>query len=230
MTAGNPDGKDGAPALGQGCELPLTFDIGAAVACEDQRCGKLVRVVIDPVTEQVTDLVVAHGLLQRDPRVVPVSTVKTAVRGEVTLAVTAEALSGYRAYREVAYQAPPAGSQAGRYRSEEVIYAMAPYPSLRGKSVMPARSHVLQEGLAHDQRAIGRGTHVRDAEGNAGEVDHVLVDCLRSDITHIVVRHGLLGGTYIVPVSYISRVEDKTIFLAANRAAIKALPTYDPET
>ncbi len=229
MTAGNSDGKGGAPALGQGCELPLTFDIGAVVTCEDQRCGKLVRVVIDPVTEQVTDLVVAHGLFQRDSRVVPVSTVKIAVRGEVTLAVSADALSGYRVYREVAYQVPPAGSRVDRYRSEDVRYAMAPYPSLSGKSVMPARSHVLQEGLAHDQRAIGHGTQVRDAEGNAGEVDHVLVDCLRSDITHIVVRHGLLGDTYIVPVTLISRVENKTIYLAANRAAIKALPTYDPE-
>ena len=40
------------PAQGEGCELPLTFNIGASVRCNDGRCGKLARVVIDPVTDR----------------------------------------------------------------------------------------------------------------------------------------------------------------------------------
>jgi sporulation protein YlmC with PRC-barrel domain len=217
------------PAMGEGCEIPLSFDIGADVVCEDGRCGKLARVVIDPVTEQVTDLIVARGLLQRETRVVPVSTVKSAVPGQVELSIPGSALKAYRAFKEVAYRAPSADWHAGRYRSEDVRYSMLAYEGLGRRSVMPSRQHHLQEGISLDQRTIGQGTQVRDAEGNAGEVDHVLVDCLRSDITHIVVRHGLLGDAVIVPVAMISRVEDKVIHLAANRAAVEALPRYKPE-
>lgn len=217
------------PSMGVGCEVPLSFDIGAAVTCEGRRCGKLIRVVVDPVTEQVTDLVVARGVLQRDPRVVPVSKVKAAIPGEVSLTVQSSDLTKYKAFREFAFRMPSIGWNSGRYQPQDVRYSMSPYQGLAGESVQPRRKHRLHEGVSLDQRVIGQGTQVRDAEGNAGEVDHVLVDCLRSDITHIVVRHGLLRATFIVPVAMISRVDDETVYLAANRAAIKALPRFDPE-
>ena len=217
------------PTMGEGCELPLIFDIGAAVMCTDGRCGRLVRVVLDPATERVTALVVARGGLQKESRVLPITEVQGTKDGIVRLPISSDEFGRFRIYKEVEFRVPSVGWNNGRYGPDDVRYWMSPYGGIGGQSVVPSRKHRLHEGVPFDSRVVGNGTKVRDAEGNAGEVDHVLVDCEDGDITHIVVRHGFISGYTIVPVSMIAGVDERGVVLNVQRTELRGLPKYRPQ-
>ncbi len=217
------------PTMGEGCELPLIFDIGAAVICTDRRCGRLIRVVMDPATERVTALIVERGGLQKASWVLPVANVQATSEGTVQIGISSDEFGRFRSYKEIEFRVPSVGWNNGRYGPDDVRYWMSPYEGIGGQSVVPSRKHRLHEGVPFDFQVIGNGTKVRDVEGNAGEVDHVLVDCEGGYITHIVIRHGLINGYTIVPVSMIAGVDDQGVVLNVQRAELRALPKYRPE-
>jgi sporulation protein YlmC with PRC-barrel domain len=228
LGSGQDQGATTAPTVGEGCELPLNFDIGSAVRCRDGRCGRLVKVVVDPVTENVTDLIVERGFLQRHDRVVPISTIKQAMDNTIVLDISSDRLETYREYRERDFRPPLFGFTSRHYSSEDVRYSVWTYRGLSGEGVVPARGHQLHEGVSLDAKVIGHGTKVIDSEGEAGQVDHVLVGCEEGHITHLVVQLGRFGGFVIVPVTSISSVEDKGVRLSLDRGELEGLPRYEP--
>ena len=58
----------------------VEFDIGAPVSANDGACGKLVRVVVDPVARTVTHIVVEPKHRQGQGRLVPVRLVDASSR------------------------------------------------------------------------------------------------------------------------------------------------------
>ena len=218
---------DESPTLGEGCELPLNFNIGAAVRCDDGRCGRLSRVVIDPSTDRVTALIVEKGFLQREDRVIPVTAVKATADEEIVLGIHSNALTGFKQYREVDFRVPIEGWDNGRYEPEYTRYAVSPYEGVIGAGVVPSRRYRLHEGVPFDQNVVGRGTKVRDIDGSLGEVDHVLVDCVGQHVTHMVVHQGFLGDYVIVPVDAIVNLDDSGILLTLARDEVRALPRYE---
>ena len=224
---GNSDVKSMPPALGEGCELPVSLNIGAAVHCDDGRCGRLTRVVIDPSTDRVTALIVEKGFLQREDRVVPVMAVKSASDDQIVLGMHSSALHDFQEYREVDFRVPVERWDRGRYRPEQTRYAVSPYEGVAGSGVVPSRRYRFHEGVPFSLKVVGRGTMVRDADGSLGEVDHVLVDCEGQYITHLVVRQGLFSDYVIVPVDAIIEVDDAGILLTLARDEVRALPRFD---
>ena len=71
------------------------LDIGTEVHCQDGKCGKLHKVVLDPHTQQVTDLIVERGFLLKTDRVLPVNVVEQATRDSVMLSISGQELSEY---------------------------------------------------------------------------------------------------------------------------------------
>ena len=63
------------------------FDIGSEVTCSDGVCGKLARVVIDPVARTITDLAVEPEHGKKDGRLVPIDHV-TSAGNEIVLDCT----------------------------------------------------------------------------------------------------------------------------------------------
>ncbi|OQB25873.1 MAG: PRC-barrel domain protein [Chloroflexi bacterium ADurb.Bin180] len=224
---GDTDDESMPPALGEGCELPLSFSIGAAVHCDDGRCGRLARVVIDPSTDRVTALIVEKGFLQREDRVVPVMAVKSASDDQIVLGMHSSALRDLQEYREVDFRVPVERWDRGKYQPEQTRYAASPYEAVAGSGVVPSRRYRFHEGVPFSLKVVGRGTKVRDADGSLGEVDHVLVDCEGQHITHLIVRQGLFSDYVIVPVDAIVEVDDTGILLTLARDEVRALPRYD---
>jgi hypothetical protein len=54
------------------------FNIGATVHCKNGKFGKLQKLVVDPKSMEITDLVVGKGFLRIEERIVPVSVVDCA--------------------------------------------------------------------------------------------------------------------------------------------------------
>ena len=215
-------------AVGEGCELPLDFDIGAEVFCSDGRCGKLMRVVIDPATDNVTDLIVGKGFLQRKDRVVPVSAVAGAAGDAIHLNLASRDVKALPEYREIEFRVPAAGWESSRYKPENVRYWMTNYGGIADVAVVPARKQRLHTGVSFDLRVVGSGTPVHDAEGTLGEVDHVLVDCKEAHVTHLVVRRGLFRDYRIVPVELVVRVDESGIYLTPGLDRLSNLTLYRP--
>ncbi len=221
-------GLDGVPLMGEGCELPLKFDIGARAYCHDGPCGKLVRLVVNPATEDVTDLIIEKGFLQKHDRVIPISAVKSTTDGELHLAMGSDSLSDFPEFRAVEFRVPSLGWDSSLHRPEHVRYWMERHGMVGGRSVRPGSRQRFNEGVAFGSKVIGRGTKVRCIRGGAGKVDHVLVDCAEGRITHLVVKRNLLAEYHVVPVEMIQSVEDDGVTLSVSRDEVLALPRYYP--
>ena len=80
------------------------FNIGAQVHCQDGQCGKLAKVVVNPDTLQVTDLIIEEGFLLKRARVFPISVVESTTAEDIYLSVHSDDLGNYREYREIEYE------------------------------------------------------------------------------------------------------------------------------
>ena len=218
------------PVMGEGCELPLDFDIGAAVHCQDGQCGKLQHVVMHPSTGKVTHLIVRRGfLLKQRSWIVPVAMVERAVSEGIWLSFSSEELQRCVDYREEAYRGPALGWNHTRYRRHDVKYALSPYEELHEHEVVPADSYAFSDYNPLGFQSIKPGVKLRDVRGVLGEIDHVLVDCHEGHLTHVVVRPGRFRDYRIVPIAYVAGVDKDGVLMIGWRGNLDELPAYRPE-
>jgi uncharacterized protein YrrD len=91
------------------------FNIGARVHCRDGDCGQLHKVVVDPQTQRVTDLVVERGFLLTTDLVLPVDVVERAAGENIYLSISSEELGNYTEYYVVESEEPAPAVEEGAY-------------------------------------------------------------------------------------------------------------------
>jgi uncharacterized protein YrrD len=208
------------------------FNIGAQVRCEDGKCGQLLKVVIDPEAQEVTDLIVERGFLLKDDRVLPIDLVERTTEDEIHLSITSDELSHFEAYDEKAFEVPaPASQLPGAYeRSEAVKWTpiMAPYGVVTSKPIIPVVRQRVHEGISARETVVEQGTPVENVQGDVGTVDHALVDPDTGDIEYYVVDRGLLARSVIVPASEVREVTENAVFIDLGADELDELPRYRP--
>lgn len=198
------------------------FHIGAQVHCTDGPCGKLVKIVVDPKTQQVTELIVEKGFLLKTDRVIPVSAVASATEQDVHLNVDSDDVAGFTEYREVTVKEP--APDAGGYRtmansgSAFGAYSEPHVPMIRKR---------LREGITAGKAVIDRKSGVENLDKTLGHVDHVIVDGETGKISHLVMRSGLFAEYHLLPIEVVEEVGDD-IFVLLSREELAALPRYEP--
>ena len=202
------------------------FDIGAQVHCQDGNCGRLAKVVVDPETQQVTNLIVEAGFLLKRARVFPIAVVETTTVEGIYLSIVSADLSNYPEYREVEHERPASGAEAPFTASGAILPGGMALPE---QSVPLVREKV-REGLSsEDLTLVAQGTPLKNQEGVFGKVDHVIVDADSKEITGLVVRHGFVFPELLnLPVSLIEYVGEKSIFVSATNEELQKLPRYSP--
>ena len=203
------------------------FNIGTQVHCQDGNCGRLAKVVVNPDTQQVTDLIVEAGFLLKRARVFPITIVETTTADGIYFSIKSEDLGNYPEYREVEYERPASGAEGATFTASGAM--------LQGGMVLPEQSVSLvrekvREGLSsEDLRLVAQGTPLKNQEGVFGKVDHVIVDADSTEITGLIVRHGFVFPELLnLPVSLIEHVGENYIFVAATNEELKQLPRYTP--
>jgi uncharacterized protein YrrD len=208
------------------------FNIGARVMCEDGKCGRLHKVVVDRETQEVSDLVVEKGFLMKQDRVLPIELVDKATQNEIRLSVTGDQLSRFEAYDEKTVEVPsPPAQRADKYEKGEAVRwraAAAPYGVVTSKPVVPMMRQRIQEGISAKKTVLEARISVENAEGDVGTVDHVLVDAESGDIEHVIVDRGLLARSVIVPASAIREITEETVFIDLSNDELDQLPRYRP--
>jgi sporulation protein YlmC with PRC-barrel domain len=192
-------------------QLPLK----AKVYCTDGEAGSSAALIIDPISDTVTHLVVnVHAY---DPRVVPLEIVEEADHDSIHLTCSMAELSQMPSFDEVTYIGtdPEYMAYAGAEWSSPYVTA---YPS--------ETLYVAEEKLPPGELAVHRGDPVEATDGKIGNVGEFVVDLEDGHITGLVLQKGHLWGKREVTIAlkYIDRVEESVVYLNLDKEAVNQLP------
>jgi sporulation protein YlmC with PRC-barrel domain len=191
-------------------DIPLNTD----VICADQPCGQSTNVILNPVTERVTHLVVREKTFPHTEYLVPIDLVIESTPHVIRLRCTSDVLKRLELFVETEFVATDS------YPVPD-DYVLWPY-SIPDAFEMP----VEHERIPPGELAVRRGARVRATDGQVGRVDGFLVDPTSGHITHLVLREGHPWDQrdVTIPVSEIDRIEDDAVILKLDKHSIGTLP------
>lgn len=195
-------------------DIPINVD----VLCAGELCGRSTYLVINPVNERVTHVVVAEKAFPNIERLVPVDHILASAPNSIQLRCSQEDLSGMEAFEETDF------IDAGRLESAlpyDIPYQVWPY-SMYDAMPIPLEHEHIPAG----EVAIRRGTPVNATDGQVGRVDEFLVDPENDVITHLVLREGHIWGQrdITIPVSEIEKITEDAVQLKLDKKTLEKLP------
>ncbi|MGH3155802.1 MAG: PRC-barrel domain-containing protein [Streptosporangiaceae bacterium] len=208
------------------------FTIGADAVCTDGACGKLTCVVVDPVAQAVTHLVVErHGL----ERLVPLD-LADAARGEIQLGCT---LAGFDELPPaVKTEFLPGSHNDTDYGPDQVLtspyYGLADSYGIHGRGVATTVTHYT---LPLGEVAVRRGERVHATDGTVGQVQGLVIDPGNHHVTHVLLQEGHLFGRkeVAIPISAVTHVDSNAypqadsngVQLSLTKHQVQDLPPVD---
>jgi sporulation protein YlmC with PRC-barrel domain len=204
------------------------FAIGADATGTDGICGKVSRVVVDPIAEVVTHLVVEpkHGLV----RLVPLAMVDASDAGVQLRCTTAE-FDQLEVAEETQFL--PA-SVFGGYEPGQANFW--PWYALGGIGVGGAigmgggagPEAITVDVVPSGEVVVRRGEHVHATDGAIGQVQGVVVDPRSHKVTHVLLQEGHLWGRkeVAIPIGDVDRVSDG-ICLKISKDQVRDLPSVE---
>jgi len=203
--------------------MDIDIPMDASVECADGVCGRSAYLVINPVKQKVTHLVVEEAQLPYTERLVPIEWVVQTTANLIQLKCTKEELAKQEPFIETEYVKP--GPQ--ELLALSTAYLGAPYADRY--YLWPYAIPEVREEHKHvppGELAVRRGAQVEATDGTVGQVDEFLVDPETETITHLILREGHLWGQkdVIIAVSDIDHIEEDTVYLRLNKRGIEALP------
>ena len=195
------------------------FAIGAEVSCTDGACGKLSRVVVDPVARVVTHLIVEPRRGHEPARLVPLGLVDSAA-GEIQLNCTSAEFDVLDPAEETRFITE--GMDVPNYRPTDVVFW--PHYGYRGAGGDLVTSDTIPVGEVE----IHRGAHVHASDGQIGLVEGLVVDPGSQRVTHVLLQEGHLWGRkdVAIPISTVTRVADR-IEVSLSKQQVQDLPPVD---
>ena len=202
-------------------EIPLNVQ----VECTDGVCGRSAFVLIDPVADQVTHLVVKEDASNTE-YIVPVDFVAETVADTIRLRCDRAKLEKMHPFIKTKFieeKVPNSNfASGGTYGLGSYYYL--PYVN----SETPIYEAVEQKQIPPGELAVSRGTRVEATDGFVGKVDEFVVNPKNGHITHLVMHEGHLWGRkdVIIPVSAMGDTHDDTVFLKLDKHQIESLPSF----
>ena len=188
------------------------FRIGAHAGCADGVCGKVIRVVVDPVARTVTHLVVEPRHSPGLGRLVPLDLVDAATSNEVRLRCT-RAEFDELPFAEDAHFAPGTSlDQYADYSAEQML--MLPYYSRVVGEGMPQTREDEPIGsygsLPPGEVGVRRDKRVYATDGEIGRVEGLVIDPGNHHVSHVLLQEGHLFGRreVAIPIGAVTGVVD----------------------
>ena len=197
----------------------MDIPINVEVLCAGKECGRSTSLVINPINERVTHLVVTEKVFPNIERLVPVDKILASSPNSIQLRCSQTDLSNMDAFEETDFIG------AGQLEASfpyNVPYEVWPYAMYEAMPVPLEHEHI-----PAGEVVIRRGTPVKARDGQVGKVDEFLVDPENDVITHLVLREGHLWGKkdVTIPVSEIDKITDEAVHLKLDKDAIATLPS-----
>lgn len=189
----------------------MDVPINAKVVCADGDCGRSICVVLNPVNDRITHVVVREKEVYILSRLVPVDRIVESDPDHIRLSCSYADMTGMEIFSE----------------SEFIPYDLSGTMFLQPYAVPAAVGVVLEhENIPAGELAIRRGSPVAASDGPVGTVDEFIVEPKQFHITHLVLRKGHLWDPrdVTIPVGEIDRISERTVYLKLNKEQVGALP------
>jgi len=200
----------------------MDIPLNVKVRCVDGDCGKTTTIILNPITKEITHVVVKD---RHREFMVPLSLISESSAAEIELQLSREELTQQEPF--VSTQFIEQGMLDEDYDAAtvaaEMDAVMWPYNSL-DDSYHDVYMQV--EQIPHDELAIHRGAHVEASDGHIGRVGEFIINSENNYITHLILLEGHLWGkrAVTIPISEIDRIEQDTIYLKLAKETVKSLP------
>lgn len=204
-----------------------TFTIGSSATCTDGPCGKVTKVVVDPVARSLTHLVVEPEHRAGLGRLVPLDHIDVGADG-IELRYTLDEFDALPHAEENDFL--PGGSGYADYEAHEAYYW--PYFGIEGGPdplVANASAIVTHDTLPPGEVGVRRGDRVHATDGEVGKVEGLVVDARAGHVTHVLLQEGHLWGRkdVAIPVGNITRIDGSGIAVSMSKHEIGELPAID---
>ena len=223
---------DERPAVGS-AKPTMRLELGTPVRCTDDTFGELADVVIDPISERLTHLVVRpRDQESQAARLVPIELAEASEeKSEISLHGTVEEVNRLEPVHEFAYLRlgeAPVEDPDWDVGVEDVL-AM---PYYEADPLGPNPNYEPNVGMTYDRVPKGeveirRSSAVTSADGHdLGHVDGFLVDG-EGQITHFILERGHLWGRreITIPIGAVAKVETDAVTLSLSKDEVGALPS-----
>jgi uncharacterized protein YrrD len=215
------------------------YAIGANVSCSDGACGKLNRVVLDPVARVLTHLVVQPRAAFERARLVPIELVDSVAQGEIQLRCTLAEFNALEEAEETHFLTE-ADAELG-YGADEMLawpyYGLgtgAGMAGMGGLGVAGADLVGVPPSVTTDRIPVGeldvrRGEPVHASDGHVGSLQGLVIDARDHHVTHLLLQEGHLWGKkqVAIPIGAVTHVDVDDIRLNLTRHQIRDLPPVD---
>lgn len=195
----------------------MDIPLHAKVFCLDNESGRVTQVLLDPVTERVTHVIVRDDRGPHQEYMVPVKDVLETSSDTILLDCDREKFAHYDPF--ISRRFVPAKEPLDAFTDDDYIY----WPFV----VPEDQSYVVNSrNIPAGEIAVHAGEKIVSTDGPVGVVDEFLVDPQSSgNVTHLVMRHGHLWGRkeIAIPVDAIDHIDDDRVFVKLNRKAIETL-------
>ena len=184
-------------------EIPLNKD----VLCDGVICGRSTRLIVNPVNDQVTHLVVAEKDFPNPERMVPVAEIAETSHEWIKLRLDQTEFLKMQPFMETDFITAD--------KNNVVVPLSEPY-MYWPYSIYEAMPVLLEHAnLPVGEVAMHRGTPVIATDGKIGKVDEFLVNPEKDYISHLILREGHLWGQkdVMIPVAEIEKITEDGVYL-----------------
>lgn len=188
------------------------FVIGADARCVDGVCGKVVRVIVDPVARAVAHLLVQPRNWPGLGRLVPLDLVDAATPKEVRLRCTRTEFDKLRFAEDTDFAPRASLDRYAGYSAEQML--MLPYYGRVAGEDMPQAREDEPAGaygsLPPGEVGVRRDKRVFATDGEIGRVEGLVVDPGNHRVSHVLLQQGHVFGRreVAIPIGAVTGVVD----------------------
>lgn len=195
-------------------DIPINVD----VVCASELCGRATSIIINPINDQVTHVVVTENGFPYIAHLVPVNNIFVATPNLIQLRCRKSELTKMEVFEETDFINSGYVESSLPYNDPYYIW---PYGMYEDGPIQFEHKHIPAGEIA-----IHRGTPVYAKDGKVGKVDEFLVDPKNNIITHLVLREGHLWGKkdVTIPISEIDKIMEEEVDLKLDKKTIEKLP------
>lgn len=205
----------------------MPFRIGVGASCTDGACGQVSRIIVNPVTREVTHLTVDPKHRHGPGRLVPVDLVD-ATTGQIRLLCSRAEFQTLRPAQET--EAVPdldptghghPGVQKPLHLGGGEVWVP---PDARGRPEAPPQVNV--DSVPPGAVDIHRELTVCAADGEIGHVQGLIVEPGGRQVTHVLLQKGHMPGRkeVAIPIGAVTKIGTLLIHLGLTRRQVKDLP------
>ena len=213
----------------------MDIQTGATVTGRDGKLGEVSRLIVDQNSGKATDMVVKHGSIFGDERIVPLSLVTSVEQNSVQVDLDGDGfktMNGFAEHihgRDPDYVGSPSQDNDGTFRGNGVLdqmVAMGPLGGVGGAGKVlgyPGGEQLSPDDM--QRPALAEGMDVLDRLGEkVGTIGQLTVAAADGTPTQVTLKRGLIfKHETVLPVDWIDGVGNDGLVLAVTKAEVDQL-------